>query len=210
MNIINGEPVKAFMYQDHEAHIQAHMSLSENPEVMQIMEKAPNAQAAMAAMSSHVQEHVAFAYRAKIEKELGVNLPGPDEPLPEDIELRLSRLVAPAAQQLTGKAQAMAQAEKAAAEQEDPIVQMRQQELQIKQQQAQAKAQSDMAKIQSDLETANKKLMLEAEKVQSTERIEAGRISAKMASDNERNETQKEIEGFKAGFNLVRDALDNE
>jgi hypothetical protein len=210
MNIINGEPVKAFMYQDHEAHITAHMSLTENPEVMKIMEKAPNAKAAMAAMSSHVQEHVAFAYRAKIEKELGVNLPGPDEPLPEDIELRLSRLVAPAAQQLTGKAQAMAQAEKAAEEQEDPIVQMRKQELQIKQQQAQAKAQSDMAKIQSDLETANKKLMLEAEKVQSTERIEAGRISAKMASDNERNETQKEIEGFKAGFNLVRDALDNE
>jgi hypothetical protein len=210
MNIINGEPVKAFMYQDHEAHITAHMSLSENPDVMKVMEMSPAADAAMAAMASHIQEHVAFAYRAKIEKELGVNLPGPDEPLPEDIELRLSRLVAPAAQQLTGKAQAMAQAEQAAQEQEDPIVQMRKQELQIKQQQAQAKAQSDMAKIQSDLETANKKLMLEAEKVQSNERIEAGRISAKMASDNERNETQKEIEGFKAGFNLVRDALDNE
>ncbi len=210
MNIINGEPVKAFMYQDHEAHITAHMALSENPEVMQIMQKAPNAKAAMAAMSSHVQEHLAFAYRAKIEKELGVQLPAPDEPMPEDIELRLSRLVAPAAAQLSGKAQKMAQAEKNAEEQKDPIIQMRQQELQIKQQEVQGKAQSEMAKIEADMQKAQQKLMLDAEKLQSQERIESGKLAAKMQSENSRSETQKEIEGFKAGFDLVRDALDNE
>ena len=210
MNIINGEPVKAFMYQDHEAHITAHMALSENPEVMQIMQKAPNAKAAMAAMSSHVQEHLAFAYRAKIEKELGVQLPAPDESMPEDIELRLSRLVAPAAAQLSGKAQKMAQAEKNAEEQKDPIIQMRQQELQIKQQEVQGKAQSEMAKIEADMQKAQQKLMLDAEKLQSQERIESGKLAAKMQSENSRSETQKEIEGFKAGFDLVKDALDNE
>ncbi len=210
MNIINGEPVKAFMYQDHEAHITAHMALTENPEVMQIMKKAPNAKAAMAAMSSHVQEHLAFAYRAKIEKELGVQLPAPDESMPEDIELRLSRLVAPAAAQLSGKAQKMAQAEKNAEEQKDPIIQMRQQELQIKQQEVQGKAQSEMAKIEADMQKAQQKLILDAEKLQSQERIESGKLAAKMQSDNSRSETQKEIEGFKAGFDLVKDALDNE
>lgn len=210
MNIINGEPVKAFMYQDHEAHITAHMAMLENPDIMKVMEKAPNAKAVAAAMSSHVQEHLAFAYRAKIEKELGVQLPAPDESMPEDIELRLSRLVAPAAAQLSGKAQKMAQAEKNAEEQKDPIVQMRQQELQIKQQEVQSKAQAEMAKIQADMQKTQQKLALDAEKLQSQERIESGKLAAKMSSDNDRNETQKEIEGFKAGFNLVRDALDNE
>jgi len=210
MNIINGEPVKAFMYQDHEAHITAHMAMLENPDIMKVMEKAPNAKAVAAAMASHVQEHLAFAYRAKIEKELGVQLPAPDESMPEDIELRLSRLVAPAAAQLSGKAQKMAQAEKNAEEQKDPIVQMRQQELQIKQQEVQSKAQAEMAKIQADMQKTQQKLALDAEKLQSQERIESGKLAAKMSSDNDRNETQKEIEGFKAGFNLVRDALDNE
>ena len=91
MNLINGDPVKAFMYQDHEAHIQVHMSLMQNPQIAELMGQHPNAQAAQAAMAAHIAEHVAFGYRAKIEEELGVHMPAPDEPLPEDIELRLSR-----------------------------------------------------------------------------------------------------------------------
>ena len=154
MNIINGEPVKAFIYQDHEAHIQTHVALIQDPKVMEIMSQSPMAKSAEAAMAAHIAEHVAFAYRRKIEEELGVPLPGPDEPLPEDIELRLSRLVAPAAAQLTGKDKREAEAQKMAEQAEDPIIQMQQQELQIKQAQAQAKAQTDMAKIQADLQKA--------------------------------------------------------
>jgi hypothetical protein len=228
MNLINGEPVKAFMYQDHEAHIQVHMSLMQNPQIAELIGQHPNAEAAQAALAAHISEHVAFGYRAKIEQELGVEMPAPDEPLPEDIELRLSRLVAPAAAQLTGKAQQQQQAEEQAAQQEDPIVQMQQAELQIKQQEAQrkqqesqAKAQTEMAKIQADLqktqmqtqsamERDKAKTMLDLQKMDQNERMESARIAAKLQADDQRLESQKEIEGFKAGFNLVRDVMDNE
>jgi hypothetical protein len=235
MNIINGEPVKAFMYQDHEAHIQVHMSMMQNPEIMAIASQSPNAQAAQAAMAAHVSEHVAFEYRRKIERELGVELPPPDEPLPEDIEYRLSKLVAPAAAQLTGKAQQQAQAEQNAQMQEDPVIQMQQRELAMKEQQAMAKAQAEqrsldikqqqamakaqvdivksqaeMAKIQSDLEKFRAKTELDYEKMDQEERIEAAKIAAKVESQRETMGAQAEMEGFRSGFNLVRDLLDDE
>lgn len=227
MNLINGEPVKAFMYQDHEAHIQVHTSLLQNPKIAELMGQHPNAQAAQAAMAAHIAEHVAFGYRAKIEQELGVEMPGPEEPLPEDIELRLSRLVAPAAAQLTGKAQQEQQAQEQAAQQEDPIVQMQQRELQIKEQSAMAKAQADqkelqikeqaavmkaqqeMAKIQADLEKSRNNTFLQTQKLEHQERIESARIASRMTTEQAREESKKEIEGFKAGFNLVKDVLDD-
>ena len=210
MNIINGEPVKAFIYQDHEAHIQVHMSLIENPELMGLMEKSPTAGAIQAALAAHIAEHVAFEYRAKIERELGVELPPPGEPLPEDIEFRLAKLVAPAAAQVTGKAQMMAQAEQNAEMQEDPVIQMQQKELQIKELSAQAKAQAEMAKIQADLQKAQGKAVLDMEKLQTSERIEAAKIAAKMKASEDSNRSREEIEGFKSGFNLVRDLIDDE
>jgi hypothetical protein len=208
MNIINGEPVKAFIYQDHEAHIKVHMSAMQNPELMSLVEQAPNAQAMQAAMSAHIAEHVAFEYRAKIERELGIELPPPSEPLPEDIELRISRLVAPAAAQLTGKAQQMEQAEKNAEQQQDPIVQMQQRELAIKEQAAMAKAQTEMAKIQADLEKTRGKTMVDLQRMEQQERIESARLASKMQLQDKKDESQQEIEGFKAGFNLVRDLID--
>jgi hypothetical protein len=208
MNILNGDPVKAFIYQDHEAHIQVHMAATENPEMQKLIAKAPNAKAMQAAMAAHIAEHVAFAYRAKIEQQLGVALPGPDEKLPEDIELRISRLVAPAAEQITGKAKMMAQAEQNAKQQQDPIVQMQQKELAIKEQQAMAKAQTEMAKIQVDLEKSRNKSMVDLQKMEQQERIESARLASKMATQRSRDESQKEIEGFKAGFNVVRDLID--
>ena len=235
MNIINGEPVKAFMYQDHEAHIQVHMSMMENPKLMAIASQSPNAQAAQAAMAAHVAEHVAFEYRRQIERELGVELPPPDEPLPEDIEYRLSKLVAPAAAQLTGKAQQQAQAEQNAQMQQDPVIQMQERELALKEQQALAKAQSDqrsldikaqqaavkaeidiaksqaeMAKIQADLEKAREKSALDYEKLEQEERLEAARIAAKVQSQRETMGAQAEMEGFRSGFNLVRDLIDGD
>ena len=209
MNILNGDPVKAFIYQDHEAHIQVHMAATENPEMQKLIKKAPNAKAMQAAMSAHIAEHVAFAYRAKIEQQLGVELPGPDEKLPEDIELRISRLVAPAADQVTGKAQMMAQAEQNAKQMQDPIVQMQQKELAIKEQQAVAKAQSEMAKIQVDLEKSRNKSMVDLQKMEQQERIESARLASKMATQQSKDESQKEIEGFKAGFNAIRDLVDD-
>ena len=210
MNILNGEPVKAFIYQDHEAHIQVHMSLTQNPEVMELMSKSPTAKAAQAAMAAHVAEHVAFAYRQRIEKELGVELPAPGEPLPEDIEYRLSRLVAPAAAQVTGKAQQQAQAEKNAQQQQDPVIQMQQKELQIKEGEAMAKVQTEMAKIQADLQKAQGKAALDMERLQTQERIEAAKIAAKMDSAKDNNRSREEVAGFQAGFDIVRDLLDDD
>jgi hypothetical protein len=209
MNILNGDPVKAFIYQDHEAHIQVHMAAMEDPEIQKLAAKAPKAKVMQAAMASHIAEHVAFAYRAKIEKELGVALPGPDEKLPEDIELRISRLVAPAADQITGKAQMMAQAEQNAKQVEDPIVQMQQREITLKEQEAMAKAQAEMAKIQADLEKSQNKSMVDLQKMEQQERIESARLASKMATQQSRDESQKEIEGFKAGFNAIRDLVDD-
>ena len=208
MNLINGEPVKAFIYQDHEAHIQVHMAAIENPQMQELLSQAPNAGAMQAAMAAHIAEHVAFAYRDKVEKELGVELPPPNEPMPEDIELRLSRLTAPAAAQVTGRAQQEAQAQEQAEMQEDPIVQMQQRELALKEQATMAKAQADMAKIQADLEKSRGKTMVDLQKMEQQERIESAKIAAKMQSQESDEQNKKEIEGFKAGFDLVRDLLD--
>jgi hypothetical protein len=235
MNIINGEPVKAFIYQDHEAHIQVHMSMMENPQLMAIASQSPNAQAAQAAMAAHVSAHVAFEYRRQIERELGVELPPQDEPLPEDIEYRLSKLVAPAAAQLTGKAQQQAQAEQNAQMQQDPVIQMQERELALKEQQALAKVESDqrsldikeqqagvkaevdiaksqaeMAKIQADLEKAREKTALDYEKMEQEERLEAAKIAAKMQSQQDTMSAQAEMEGFRSGFSLVKDLIDDE
>jgi hypothetical protein len=214
MNLINGKPVKAFIYQDHEAHIQAHMSMSQNPQIQELMQQNPNAKAVMAAGAAHIAEHLAFAYRRKIEEELGVPLPPPDEPLPEDVELRLSKLVAQASAQLSGKAQAQAQAEKNAQMQQDPIIQMQQQELQIKQQQAQSKADAEMAKIQLEAEKAMDKASLEREKLDQQERIETAKLGVKVAeieAEEERSMAESQVDAFKIGVDIAKDVLgDNE
>lgn len=216
MNIINGKPVKAFIYQDHEAHIQTHMSLTQNPQVMEIMGKSPNANKAIAEMSAHVQEHLAFKYRQEIEKELGVELPTPEESLPEDIEYRISRLVAPAAAQVTGKAAREQQAQQAQQKAQDPIVQMQQQELQIKQQEVQQRAQAEMAKIQLDMQKLMMKSELDRERLDQQERLETAKIGAKIAETNSREEleasriaSQNELDGAKLGVQVAKDIMGN-
>ena len=214
MNIINGEPVKAFIYQDHKAHIQTHMALSQDPKVMEIMGKSPNAKSVMAAMSAHVQEHLAFEYRQQVEKELGVELPPPDQPLPEDIEYRISQLVAPAAEQLLAKGQQEQQAEKAQQQSQDPIIQMQQKELQIKEQEVQAKSQAEMAKIQLDLQKAADKSSLEREKLDQQRDIETARLGVRISEGNQREElenkriaSKESIDGAKIGVEIAKDIL---
>jgi hypothetical protein len=173
MNILKGEPVKAFIYQDHEAHIQAHMAAAQNPKMQAMMEKNPNGPAVMAAASAHLMEHVGFLFRQQIEQELGAPLPGPEEPMPEDIELRISRLAAPAAAQLTGKAEREAQAEEQAKQQEDPIIQMQQKELALKEQAQADKKEEAIAKVQANIQIATERIALEREKLQQTGMIKA-------------------------------------
>ena len=129
MNIINGKPVKAFAYQDHEAHIKTHLAFINDPKVRELIGQSPNANKIFAAMEAHIAEHIAFAYRNKIEEELGVPLPPPGEQLPEDVEVELSRLVAKSADQLLQKNTTEAKQEQIAQQQQDPLIQMQQQEL---------------------------------------------------------------------------------
>lgn len=214
MNIINNEPVKAFMYQDHDSHIQVHMSMMQDPKLLSIMENDPLAQAKQSIMSAHIAEHVAFSYREKLEKELGVKLPSPDEPLPEDIEVRLSQLVAPAASQLLGKNQREEQFMKEQEQSQDPVIQMQQKELQIKEQQVQSKAQTEMAKIEADLRKAQDKVQLEQMKLEQQKQIEGAKLGAQIAKDNAKEQleskkivTQQQIEGTKLGIDIAKDLL---
>jgi hypothetical protein len=210
MKIIQGEPVKVFMYQDHEAHIQAHMAASQNPQMQELMQQNPQAEAVMAAGAAHVTEHLAFLFRRKIEEELGTPLPNPDEPLPADIELRLSRLVAPAAAQLTGKAQQQQQAEENAKKQEDPIIQQAKRELDIKEQKVKADAEEAMAKIQSDLQKHQDKIALDREKLA----LESAKVAVtakrdQMTADAKADEIQsrEEIAGYQMGMQQVSQTM---
>ncbi len=212
MNIINGEPVKAFIYQDHEAHITAHRSLIEDPKIMEVMSKSPNAKQAGAALAAHIQEHLAFQYRMEIEKQLGVELPSPDTPLPEDIEYRISRLVAPAAEQLKGRNQQEAQAKQAQQQAQDPIVQMQQKELQIKELQAQTKAQAEMAKIQLDMQKAADNSQIQRQRLDQENRIAQAKLAASISENNSREEledrritSKEQLEGFKIGREIAKD-----
>jgi hypothetical protein len=195
MNILNGKPVKAFIYQDHEAHIQVHMTAMQDPVLMQVMGQNPQAQVLMQAAQAHITEHVAFAYRAKIQEQMGVSLPAPDAELPENIEVELSRLSAQAAGQLLGKHQAQAQAEQNAQTQQDPIVQMQQAELQIKQKEVEIKEKQMIvdAAAQAD------KMAFEREKMELEMEKEGMRIGAQTAQAKAKLESQQQLEVLKAG-----------
>jgi hypothetical protein len=196
MAIINGKPVKAFIYQDHQAHIQVHMSAMQDPKIMQIVGQNPMAQQIQAAAMAHINEHIAFEYRKQMEEQLGVPLPNPDENLPEDIELELSRLTAAAAQKLLAKDQAEVQQQQIQQQQQDPLIQMQQQELAIKQQEVQIKAQKTMADIQLD----QAKLELEKLKIDSNERVAGAKLGSSSELEKNKLEAHQMLEGVKIGM----------
>ena len=161
MGALIGKPMKAFMYQDHEAHLTAHQSFMQDPMIMQAIGQNPAAQQIMAALQAHVAEHRGFMYRKQIEERLGATLPAPNEEMPEEIELQLSRLVADASKQLTQIHQTQAAQQQAQQAAQDPLVQMQQQELAIKKADIDRKAIKDRA----DAELDEQKLALEREKM---------------------------------------------
>ena len=196
MDIINGRPAKAFIYQDHQAHLAVHMAAMQDPKLMQMMSQNPQAQTIQAAALAHINEHIAFEYRKQIEEQLGVPLPNPDENLPEDVEVELSRLTAAAAQKLLAKDQAEIQQQEAQQQQQDPLVQMQQQELQLKAQDLQIKQQ----KTQADIQIEQQRLELEKEKLASHERIEGARLGAQATKDKQKLESDKVVDGIKLGM----------
>ena len=162
MAVIKGKPVKAFIYQDHDAHIATHTSFMKDPMIAQQMGQNPQAQMLFASMQAHIAEHLGFSYRRQIEERLGVSMPAPDTELPPEMEVQLSRLVAQASQQLLQIHQGQAAQQQAQQAAQDPLVQLQQAELQIKQQEVKRKAQKDAA----DLQLAQEKLGIDRDKVQ--------------------------------------------
>ena len=189
MNVMNGKPVKAFLLQDHEAHLGVHMAAMRDPKIMQIMGQNPQAQAIQAAAMAHIMEHVAFQYRKEIEKQLGAALPpmqeegieAEDRTLPPEIEVQLSQLAAQAAAKLLQKNSAEAQQQEAQQQSQDPLVQMQQKELQIKESEVQRKA----AKDQADNAIKQQELQLKGTEIQGRQQID----EAKLMVDSQKHQT---------------------
>ena len=190
MAFLNGKPTKAFIYQDHDAHIAVHMALMQDPMMAAQIGQNPQAQKMMAEIMAHVSEHLAFAYRKKVEEQLGVPLPKPDEDLPEDVEVQLSRLVAQASQQVLAQSKGQAAQQQAQQQAQDPLVQMQQQELQIKMQDAQIKAQ----KVQGDLAIRQQELQLKAQEAAGRQgenpEIAAAKMQQEMIMDRQLHEQE--------------------
>jgi post-segregation antitoxin (ccd killing protein) len=203
MDVINGKPVKAFIYQDHEAHIAVHMGMMQDPQVAEMIGQNPQGQTVMAAMQAHMQEHLAFSYRKQIEEQAGVALPPPDAEMSEDIELQVSRLAASAAQQLSQKKQAEAQQQQNQEAAQDPLVQMQMQELQIKQGELDLKKQ----KLMIDAAEKNDRLELELERIEAQKEIAGLQVGAKLATSRGDLDAKQEAEGLRIGMEIVRDQM---
>jgi hypothetical protein len=203
MNVINGKPVKEFLYQDHQAHIAVHMAAMEDPKIAQIMGQNPNAQAMMAAMQAHLAEHLAFEYRRQIEEQAGVPMPGPDAEMDESTELAISRLMAAASGQLLQKNQAEAQQQQNQQRAQDPILQMQMQELEIKKGELELKRQ----KLQVDAAEKNDRLELEQKRIESQEEIAGLQVGAKLAANKANVDSKEQSEGLRVGVEAAREML---
>ena len=219
MNIINGKPVKAFLDQDHEAHIAVHMAFTDDPLIRKIVGQSTKAGMIQAAMEAHIAEHIAFQYRLEIENKLGVPLPPIDEPLPIDIENEVARLTAEAAPKVLGDSSLKASEEERQQQAQDPVLQMQQAELQIKQEEAKTKAQKmmadielDKAKLELDKQKATvevqKDVMLEQARIKSQETIKGADIGAKAEMQQKDITTKEVLEGAKLGAQAINKEKD--
>jgi hypothetical protein len=201
MSMINGKPVKAFIYQDHEAHIAVHMAAAQDPKIARLMGQSPNANAIMGALSAHIQEHLAFEYRRQIEQMAGVPYPEPDAEMSEETELQISRLAAAAAQKLLQKDQAEAAQQQAQQMAQDPIVQMQQAELQIKAKEAEIKEK----KLAVDAAAKADQLDVERERIAAQKEIAGMQTGAKIATDKANLSAKQQEAGMRMGIEVARE-----
>ena len=208
MDALVGKPMKAFIYQDHDAHIATHMAFMQDPMIMQSIGQNPQAKPIMAALQAHIAEHLGFRYRKQVEEKLGAPLPPPGEQLPEQVEVNLARLVADAGQQLTQQHQQQAAQQQAQQKAQDPVIQMQQAELQIRQQEVQRKAakdQMDLQVKQAELELKARDQMQDAQIDQAELALkeqelilEAKKDGVKMAAERRKNNAKADIDLLKA------------
>ena len=199
-NVLKGKPLKAFMYQDHQSHIQVHMMLLQDPLIQQFIGQNPRAPAIQAALTAHVAEHVGYMMRQKIEQQLGMPLPPEDEKLPPNVELALSAMMAQAANQVLQQDQAKAAQMQAQQQAQDPVVQMQMQELQIKQGELELKKQ----KLMMDAATASDKQELEEQKVSGQLQLESMRVGAQIKESQAKQQFEQERTGIQMGADIAK------
>ena len=201
-NLLTGKPIKAFLEQDHEAHIITHMSAMQNPKVMQLMQMNPQAPALQAAMMAHVNEHIGFEYRRQVEASIGLMLPREEqeEAMTPEVAAQVAQLSAQASQRLMQQAQSEAAQKQAQQRSQDPIIQMQQQELQIKMQELQLKQQ----KQQIDAAAKADQLKLEESRIEAQKEIAAMQVSATAAAARDKLDKNMQAEGMRMGVDVAK------
>ena len=189
MNAMNLKPLKAFIYQDHEAHIAVHMNAMQDPIIQQMIGQNPQANQIGAALQAHIAEHVGFAYRRRIEEQLGIPLPAPGEEMPEELELQVSRLVAEASKRVLANSQAEVAQKQAMQQAQDPIVQMQQQELAIK---------------QGELALKEKKIQVDAAAKADELALREKELVVKAAQAADQLQQKSELEGMRLGIDVAK------
>lgn len=189
MNAMNLKPLKAFIYQDHEAHIAVHMNAMQDPIIQQMIGQNPQANQIGAALQAHIAEHVGFAYRRRIEEQLGIPLPAPGEEMPEELELQVSRLVAEASKRVLANSQAEVAQKQAMQQAQDPIVQMQQQELAIK---------------QGELALKEKKIAVDAAAKADELALREKELAVKAAQAADTLKQKGELEGMRLGIDVAK------
>jgi hypothetical protein len=201
-NALTGKPNKAFIEQDHQAHIAVHTSMLQNPKVMALIQQTPQGQAIVAAMMAHINEHLAFAYRKEVEASIGLLLPTEeqDKNMAPEVAAQVAQLSAQASVRLTQQAQAQAAQQQAQQQAQDPLVQMQQQELQIKMQELQLKQQ----KQQIDAAAKADQLRIEESRIAAQKEIAAMQVGATAAAAKDKLQKQQLIEGTKIGADIAK------
>jgi hypothetical protein len=205
-NLINNKPVKAYEYQDHDAHIQTVAAAQDNPEIQALLQKSPTAPAVLAAASAYINDHLTMKFRDQVEEEMGIELPPIGEPIPGDIEKRISELVAEAASRVTEKARIEAQQKQQAEQQRDPLIVLKEREVGVKEAEVQRKALGDQARF-----------TLAKEKLEAEQEQKGAELGVKIAGDllaDEGANKKQALEEYKVGLdlgkNIVEDSNKNE
>jgi hypothetical protein len=201
MNALTTTPIKAFIYQDHDAHIAAHQAFMQDPSIGGIIQQNPQAGQILASLQAHIAEHLGFKYRREMEEKLGIPLPAPSEEIPQNMEVPLSKLISEAGKQLSEQHKKEAAQKQAQAQAQDPLFQLQQAELQVKQAEAQRKAAKDQVDAQLRQAELQRKAVKDQADIQIKEQelqLEAQETGAKLAADRRKDETKLDLDILKA------------
>ena len=211
-NILNGRPVQAYEFQDHEAHINTLVAAQQDPNVQAKVQQSPNAQVIQSSGSDYIMQHLALQFRDQVEREMGVELPPVGEPLPADVEKRISTLVAEAAQRVATTNAAQAEQARIQEQAQDPLILAKQKELEIKEKQVEGKLRIDESKLAVDAAKAVANKELEEKRIEAQQEASGLKTGMQIASDlldrQERSE-DKVLDDYKKGLDIAKDLVDD-